>query len=79
MKVLNAVSLLKNINSIEQSSISFEQSGLRHGSVKLRNFEFPKIQLPTFSNGKDDSFRMYTVGFGAIINKHILSSYKKNC
>ena len=77
MKVLNADSSLKNINPIELSSSSFEQSGLGHGSGDFRNFELPKIQLPTFDNGKEEYFRIFIVGFKAIINKHILSSYEK--
>ena len=76
-KVLNAISLVKNVNPIELGSNSIEQPGVRHFCGEPKNFELPKIPLPTFSNGKDEIFRKFISGFEAVINKHRLTSYEK--
>ena len=42
-----------------------------------RRLDLPKIQLPTFSNGKNESYRKFINQFESIVNKHRLNSYEK--
>ena len=75
--VLELLTLLKNTNPVEDNGNTLEQTDVRHDNEEYSKLELPKISLPTFCNGKDESFRKFIIGFESIINKHRLTSYEK--
>ena len=53
--IIEQLIFLKNTNPVEHSTNTLDQTGARDGSKEYRKIELPKISVPTFCNGKDES------------------------
>lgn len=77
-RLLELIGVLKNeVHTPEGNDAPAVGLYARSEEHYARRLDLPKIKLPTFSNGKNESYRKFINQFEAIVNKHRLNSYEK--